>query len=83
MKFLWVRGAKTTETNVKLLKSSTVYFQQKFAMTTTLDKEAFTDKYTPKESKLRLMKVYTKDELEFVGEAIMDLAQFVTCQQRT
>ena len=35
-----------------------------------------------KESKLRLMKVYTKDELEFIGEAIIDLSAYTECCDR-
>ncbi len=41
-------------------------------MSTTFEKE-INSQLKSKESKLRLMKVYTKDELEYMGEATINL----------
>lgn len=50
-------------------------------MNTTFEKE-INGQLKSKESKLRLMKVYTKDELEYLGEATIDLEEYVDCIDR-
>lgn len=73
------RGEQKTQTNTKLLKSNTVYFQQKVVMKTTLEKPPGKAKYGKKELILKLIRV---DDKSLLGMATIDLADYAKCLER-
>ena len=73
------RGEQKTQTNSKLLKSNTVYFQQKVVMKTTLEKPPGVAKYGKKELTMKLVRV---DDKTVLGQATIDLANYAKCLER-
>ena len=57
LKVQCIRGEQKAQTNIKMLKSSTVYFQQKVVMKTTLEKAPGKAKYGKKDLQLKLIRV--------------------------
>ena len=55
LKVQCIRGDQKAQTNTKMLKSNTVYFQQKVVMKTTLDKKPGDVRYGKKELSLNLV----------------------------
>ena len=62
-----------------MLKSNTVYFQQKVVMKTTLEKPSGRAKYGKKELIMKLVRVEDKSVL---GQAVIDLASYAKCLER-
>ena len=60
LKVQLIRGEQKTQTNIKILKYNTVYFQQKVIMKTTLEKPLGKLRYSKKELALRLVRVDDK-----------------------
>ena len=54
-KVTWVRGSQKIDSGKKLLKDGRVYFQQKFAMKTSIQRDPKTSLYQRKETFLRVM----------------------------
>ena len=79
LKIMCTRGEQKTQTNTKLLKSNTVYFQQKVVMKTTLEKPPGVAKYGKKELTMKLVRV---DDKTVLGQATIDLANYAKCLER-
>ena len=79
LKIQCTRGEQKSQTNTKLLKSNTVYFQQKVVMKTTLEKPPGVAKYGKKELVMRLVRV---DDKTVLGQAVIDLADYAKCLER-
>ena len=79
LKIQCTRGEQKTQTNTKLLKSNTVYFQQKVVMKTTLDKPPGIAKYGKKELVLKLIRV---EDRTVLGQSTIDLANYAKCTER-
>ena len=74
-----IRGNQKAQTNTVMLKSNTVYYNQKVLMKITLEKMPTKNKYGKKELVMKLVRVEDKTVL---GQAVVDLANYSKCLER-
>ena len=79
LKVQCIRGEQKAQTNTKMLKGNTVYFQQKVVMKSTLEKAPGKLRYGKKNLIMKLIRV---DDKSVLGEAKIDLARYVKCLER-
>ena len=79
LKVQCIRGDQKAQTNTKMLKANTVYFQQKVVMKTTLEKKPGDVRYGKKELSLNLV---STDDKQVLGKASIDLAKYSKCHDR-